>query len=269
VAASSVRTVRVLIAEDAPRLAQLLRRGLQDDGHAVDLASTGPDALWLGQENPYDAILLDVMLPGMSGYEVCERLRAGRCAVPVIMLTARDSVQDRVRGLDLGADDYLTKPFSFTELTARLRAVTRREHPPRPSVLTFNDLTVDPVSHRVWRGETEISLSVKEFALLEYLMRAPGLVRPAPRSSTTSGTSRTTGCPTSSTSTSGICAARLIVPSGGTTCRPSAAAATAWANFGADCQLTAARTPTGPHRPTGARPAPRPVTGDRWPSGRG
>lgn len=172
-----MRTMRVLIAEDAPRLAQLLRRGLQDDGHAVDVTGTGTDALWLGQENPYDAILLDVMLPGLTGFEVCQRLRAARCSVPVIMLTARDSVEDRVRGLDLGADDYLTKPFSFAELTARLRAVTRREHPPRPSVLTFDDLTVDPVSFRVWRGDVEISLSVKEFALLEYLMRSPGTVR--------------------------------------------------------------------------------------------
>ncbi len=172
----TVDDVRVLIAEDAPRLAQLLKRGLQDEGHAVDVAGTGTDALWLGSENPYDVILLDVMLPGLDGFEVCTQLRAGHCAVPIIMLTARDSIRDRIRGLDIGADDYLTKPFSFAELAARLRAVTRREHPPRASVLRLDDLTLDPATHQVWRGSTEIALSVKEFALLEYLMRTPGAV---------------------------------------------------------------------------------------------
>ena len=168
--------MRVLVVEDEARMAELLEQGLREEGHAVDVARDGTDALWLGTENDYDAIVLDVMLPGMDGFEVCRKLRdAGRWA-PVIMLTARDAVHDRVRGLDVGADDYLVKPFSFAELTARVRSLVRRPSGARPAVLEVGDLRLDPATHRAWRGDTEISLSPKEMALLELLMRRAGEV---------------------------------------------------------------------------------------------
>jgi two-component system OmpR family response regulator len=166
----------VLVVEDAPRTAALLRRGLEEEGYAVDVADTGPDALWYGTENTYDAIVLDLMLPGLDGVEVCRRLREHHQWAPVLMLTARHEITDRVRGLDAGADDYLTKPFSFAELTARLRALRRRGPRPRPTELLVGDLRLDPAARRVWRGTTEIDLSAKEFALLELLMRHPGQV---------------------------------------------------------------------------------------------
>jgi two-component system OmpR family response regulator len=168
--------MRVLIVEDDVKLAALIRRGLQDDGIAADVAVEGEDALWMAGATEYDAIVLDVMLPRIDGFEVCRRLRADQVWSPVLMLTARDAVDDRVRGLDTGADDYLTKPFSFAELGARLRALARRGPVERPVVLSAGDLHLDPSSRRVWRGDTDIALSTREFALLETFMRRPGQV---------------------------------------------------------------------------------------------
>jgi len=163
----------VLVVEDELRMADLLRRGLAEEGFAVDLAASGEDGLWYARENDYDVILLDVILPGIDGFAVLEHLRtAGRWA-PVLLLTARDGVGDRVKGLDLGADDYLTKPFAFPELLARLRALLRRGTRERPAVLAVGDLTLDPAAHAVRRGATSIALTAKEFALLECFMRQP------------------------------------------------------------------------------------------------
>jgi two-component system OmpR family response regulator len=167
--------MRVLVVEDEAKLAQLLARGLREEGYAADVASGGEDALWMAAAVPYDAILLDVMLPGLDGFEVCRRLRSQGIWSAVLMLTARDAVDDRVRGLDAGADDYLAKPFSFEELLARLRALTRRAPGDRPVVLEVDDLRLDPASHRAWRGESELELSPKEFTLLELFMRSRGL----------------------------------------------------------------------------------------------
>jgi two-component system, OmpR family, response regulator len=168
--------VRVLLVEDELKMAGLMRRGLVEEGHAADVAPTGEDAIWMAQAHPYDAIVLDVMLPRISGFETCRRLRNAGVWAPVLMLTARDAVEDRVAGLDAGADDYLTKPFSFAELLARLRALARRGGVERPATLEVDDLRLDPASRRVWRGEHEIRLSPKEFALLETFMRRPGQV---------------------------------------------------------------------------------------------
>jgi two-component system OmpR family response regulator len=165
--------VRVLIVEDESHMARLLRRGLTKEGIAVDEAATGDEALSLASAARYDAIVLDVMLPGLSGFEVCGALRAREIWSPVLMLTARDAVEDRVEGLDSGADDYLVKPFAFPELLARLRALARRDERERPSVLEAGDLHLDPATRRVSRGSTEIQLSAKEFALLESFMRRP------------------------------------------------------------------------------------------------
>jgi two-component system OmpR family response regulator len=168
--------VRVLIVEDELRMAGLIRRGLTTEGLAADVAATGEDALWLAQAHSYDAIVLDVMLPGLDGFETCRRLRSSGVWAPVLMLTARDSVEDRVAGLDNGADDYLVKPFAFAELLARLRALARRGEPERPAVLEVGDLALDPATREVRRGGVEIPLSPKEFALLETFMRRPGQV---------------------------------------------------------------------------------------------
>ena len=165
--------MRVLIVEDELRMASLIRRGLSKEGLAVDIAAKGEDALWMAGSTDYDAIVLDVMLPGMNGFETCEKLRKKDVWAPVLMLTARDSVEDRVAGLDRGADDYLVKPFAFAELLARLRALVRRGELERPSVLEVDDIRLDPATRRVWRGDTEIQLSAKEFAVLETFMRRP------------------------------------------------------------------------------------------------
>ena len=157
-------------------MAGVLKRGLEEEGYAVDVASTGEDGLWMAVENPNDVIVLDVRLPDMDGFEVCRRLRERGQWAPVIMLTARDGVADRVRGLDAGADDYLTKPFSFSELAARTRALLRRGARERPAQLTVGDLTLDPATRAARRGEVAIELSAKEFALLECFMRHPGEV---------------------------------------------------------------------------------------------
>jgi two-component system, OmpR family, response regulator len=168
--------VRVLIVEDELRMAGLIHRGLVREGVAADVAPNGEEALVFAGAHEYDAIVLDVMLPGINGFETCRRLRSGGVWTPVLMLTARDSVEDRVEGLDTGADDYLVKPFAFAELLARLRAVVRRGEPERPSVLEVGDLRLDPATRKVWRGSTEIALSAKEFALLETFMRRPDAV---------------------------------------------------------------------------------------------
>jgi two-component system, OmpR family, response regulator len=168
--------MRMLIVEDEPKLAGLIRRGLREEGVAADVAARGEDALWMAGATDYDAIVLDVMLPGLDGFAVCARLRDDGVRTPVLMLTARDAVEDRVRGLDLGADDYLAKPFAFDELSARLRALVRRGPLERPAVLEAGDLRLDPSSRRVWRGGAEIALSAKEVALLDTFMRRPGLV---------------------------------------------------------------------------------------------
>ena len=164
----------MLVVEDQAKLAGLLARGLGEEGHAADIAERGEDALWMAQAAAYDAIVLDVMLPGLDGFATCRKLRSLGVWTPVLMLTARDSVDDRVEGLDAGADDYLPKPFSFDELFARLRALTRRAPAERPVVLEVGTLRLDPASRRVWRGDVEIQLSAKEFALLELLMRRAG-----------------------------------------------------------------------------------------------
>jgi len=165
----------VLVVEDEKKLGELLGRGLREEGYAADVADRGEEALWMAHAVPYDAIVLDVMLPGADGFEVCRRLRRDGVWTPVLMLTARDGVDDRVEGLDAGADDYLAKPFAFEELLARLRALTRRAPVERPPVLEVGDLRLDPAAHRVWRGRTELELSAKEFALLELFMRRPGI----------------------------------------------------------------------------------------------
>ncbi|MGH9060584.1 MAG: response regulator transcription factor, partial [Acidimicrobiales bacterium] len=166
--------MRVLVVEDDVRMAGLLKRGLEEDGHAVDLAADGPVAVWMGTENEYAAIVLDVMLPGFDGFEVCRRLRAAEQWAPIVMLTARTQIEDRVEGLDAGADDYLAKPFSFAELSARVRALIRRGQRERPVVLRVGELRLDPARRRAFRGDTELSLSAKEFALFELFMRNPG-----------------------------------------------------------------------------------------------
>jgi two-component system, OmpR family, response regulator len=168
--------MRVLVVEDEARMARLLERGLEEEGHAVDTASNGPDGLWMATENEYAAIVLDLMLPGFDGVELCRRLRSQGTWAPVLMLTARDAVGDRVRGLDAGADDYLVKPFSLLELAARLRALARRDDRARPAVLTAGDLSLDPASKQAWRGTSELQLSPKEFSLLELFLRHPGSV---------------------------------------------------------------------------------------------
>jgi two-component system OmpR family response regulator len=168
--------MRVLVVEDEPKMAGLIKRGLEEEGLAVDVAARGEDAVWMAGSTEYDAVVLDVMLPGLDGFEVCRRLRGDEVWTPVLMLTARDGVADRVEGLDVGADDYLVKPFAFDELMARLRALVRRGGGPRPAVLEASGLRLDPATRTVWRGDSEIPLSQKEFALLETLMRRRGQV---------------------------------------------------------------------------------------------
>jgi Response regulators consisting of a CheY-like receiver domain and a winged-helix DNA-binding domain len=168
--------MRLLVVEDEAKLASLLTRGLREEGYAVDVAPNGEEALWMARVTPYDAILLDVMLPGADGFDVCRRLRHHEVWSPVLMLTARDAVDDRVRGLDAGADDYLPKPFAFDELLARVRALVRRAPAERPVVLEVGDLRLDRNARRVWRGDVELDLSPKEQSLLELFLRRPGTV---------------------------------------------------------------------------------------------
>jgi two-component system, OmpR family, response regulator len=174
--AVTLAAMRLLVVEDDEKMASVLKRGLEREGYAVDVAANGQDALWAGRELPYDAVVLDAMIPVPDGFDVCRQLREAGKWMPVMMLTARDSVDDRVRGLDAGADDYLPKPFSFAELFARLRALLRRDVGERPSVLCAGDLRLDPATKSVTRGDDPISLSAREFALLELLLRHKGEV---------------------------------------------------------------------------------------------
>jgi len=166
--------MRVLVVEDEKRLAEGLRRGLEAEGFAVDVAATGTDGLWMAREQEYSVILLDIMLPGISGYRICETLRTEQNWTPILMLTAKDGEWDQVEALDTGADDYLTKPFSFAILLARIRALVRRGAGERPTVLEAGDVRLDPASKTLWRGATVIETTAREFAVLEYLMRRKG-----------------------------------------------------------------------------------------------
>lgn len=168
--------MRVLLVEDEVRLAGAVRRGLEAEGFAVDVALDGTEGLWRAREGAYDAIVLDIMLPGVNGYRICSALREGGNWTPILMLTAKDGEFDEAEALDTGADDFLSKPFSFVVLLARLRALLRRGAPERPAVLASGDLRLDPASHRCWRGGTEVALTAREFSLLEYLMRRQGQV---------------------------------------------------------------------------------------------
>jgi two-component system, OmpR family, response regulator len=168
--------VRVLVVEDEVKLAGLIRRGLREEGVLADVAIKGEDALWMAEATAYDVLVLDVMLPGIDGFETCRRLRVNGVWAPVLMLTARGALEDRIAGLDGGADDYLAKPFSFAELLARLRALARRDRAERAPVIEVGDLRLDLATHQAWRGKTEIELSSKEFVLLETFMRNPGHV---------------------------------------------------------------------------------------------
>jgi two-component system OmpR family response regulator len=168
--------MHVLVVEDDVRMAAALRRGLQAEAIVADVAGDGEEAVRRVRAGSFDVVVLDVMLPGLDGFETCRRLRDSGVWVPIIMLTARDAVRERVRGLDAGADDYLTKPFSLAELLARLRALARRGPVERPTVLEVGDLRLDPATRGVWRGDAEIELSAREFALFETFMRRPGQV---------------------------------------------------------------------------------------------
>jgi two-component system, OmpR family, response regulator len=168
--------VRVLVVEDEERLAEGLRRGLEAEGFATDVASNGTDGLWMTREFPYDAIVLDILLPGMNGYKVCAALREEGDWTPILMLTAKDGEFDEAEALDTGADDFVTKPFSYVALVARLRALIRRGAAERPAVLEAGDLRLDPATRRAWRGEDELTLTSRETALLEFLLRRRGEV---------------------------------------------------------------------------------------------
>jgi two-component system, OmpR family, response regulator len=166
--------MRLLVVEDEPKMAALIQRGLEQGGDVVDVTASGEEALWMAQAREYDAIVLDVMLPGIDGFQTCRLLREAGVRTAVLMLTARGAVEDRVAGLDGGADDYVPKPFSLAELSARLRALARRGPIERLAVLQVGDLRLDPAARRVWRGGAEIDLGAKEFTLLELFMRRAG-----------------------------------------------------------------------------------------------
>jgi DNA-binding response OmpR family regulator len=168
--------VRILVVDDDKSLVRAIKRGLEAEGFAVDAAYDGPDALWRAGETAYDAIVLDVMLPGLSGYSVCAKLREAGNWAPILMLTAKDGELDEAEALDTGADDFLTKPFSYVVLVARLRALLRRGRRERPAVLATGDLRLDPAAHQVWRGDAQVALTPRQFALLEFFMRRPGEV---------------------------------------------------------------------------------------------
>jgi DNA-binding response OmpR family regulator len=168
--------MRVLVVEDEAALAEGVRRGLEAEGFATDVAANGVDGLWMATEHAYDAIVLDILLPGMNGYKVCAQLRAAGVWTPILMLTAKDGEFDEAEALDTGADDYVTKPFSYVALVARLRALIRRGGQERPAVLAAGDLRLDPAERRAWRGDVELSLTARELSLLEYLLRREGVV---------------------------------------------------------------------------------------------
>jgi heavy metal response regulator len=168
--------MRILVIEDEKKVSEFIKRGLKEEGYAVDVASDGENGLFQAMEIAYDLILLDIMLPKLDGISLCKKLRANNIQTPLIMITARDSVKDKITGLDSGADDYITKPFSFEELLARIRALMRKERNQHPTKLQVADLSLDLVSHKVWRGKEEIILTAKEYSLLEYFMRNAGTI---------------------------------------------------------------------------------------------
>ena len=168
--------MRILVVEDEKKVAEFIKRGLKEEGYAVDVASDGEQGYYMATTNEYDLMVLDVMLPKMDGVTLCQKLRQGKYTVPILMLTAKDAVRDKVEGLDAGADDYLTKPFAFAELLARIRAHLRQGETRQPAKFQINDLTLDPVTHKVFRAGKEIDLTAKEYALLEYLMRNAGSI---------------------------------------------------------------------------------------------
>ena len=220
--------MRLLVVEDDKRVARALKRGLEGEGFAVDVAFTGEDGRWLAGENAYDALVLDVMLPGIGGLELCAALRDGDNWTPILMLTAKDAPDDEAQALDGGADDFLSKPFSYTVLVARLRALLRRGGGARPIELVVGDLRLDPAAHQVWRGATEVSLTPRQFSLLEFFMRRPGRCCPSPRSSSTCGTSPSTATRTSSRSTCANCAKGSTSRSSAQHCRPCGLPAIDW-----------------------------------------
>ena len=189
--------MRILVVEDEKALATGLKRGLEAEGFAVDIALDGPDGLWLARENAYDAIILDIMLPEVNGFQVCSTLRDEKNWTPILMLTAKDGELDEAEALDSGADDYLTKPFSYVVLLARIRALLRRDARERPAVLEAGDLKLDTASHRCWRQEEEVSLTPREFSLLDTCCGTRARRSPRPRSWPTSGTSTSRVTPTS------------------------------------------------------------------------
>ena len=166
--------MRILVVEDEAKTAAAIRRGLEAEGYAIDIARDGAEGLWLAEQNPYDVVILDIMLPELSGYELCARMRGVGDWTPILMLTAKDGELDEAHALDTGADDFLTKPFSFVVLLARVRALLRRGKAERPAVLCAGELRLDPAAHRCWRGEQEVPLTAREFAVLEYLLRHAG-----------------------------------------------------------------------------------------------
>jgi two-component system OmpR family response regulator len=168
--------VRLLVVEDVPKMSAVLQRAFREDGYAVDIQASGSDAIWMASEFDFDAVILDIGLPDIDGFDVCRQLRQRARWMPILMLTARETVPDVVRGLDAGADDYVTKPFDIEELRARVRALVRRGPCERPAVLAVGDLLLDPAARTVRRGSTPIMLAAKEFAILEYFMRHPGQV---------------------------------------------------------------------------------------------
>ena len=170
--------MRILVVEDDKHVAMAVKRGLESEGFAVDVAFDGVDGEWLASENPYDAIILDIMLPGISGYQLCERIREAGNWTPILMLTAKTGDEDEAKALDTGADDFLSKPFSYVVLVARLRALLRRGRTSRPTVLVAGDLRLDPATHQVWRGEDPVNLTPRQFSLLEFMIRRAGEVLP-------------------------------------------------------------------------------------------
>ena len=178
VALAQITSMNVLIVEDEKRMAELLRKGLEEEGHKIVCAADGMEGLELSKSYDFDMIILDVMMPRLDGYELAKKLRADKIPTPILMLTAKDSVQDIVHGLDLGADDYLTKPFSFNELLARVRAVKRRALVPAPTIMTVDDLSLDPATREVSRGGVRLALTRTEYSLLERLMGRAGKVVP-------------------------------------------------------------------------------------------
>ncbi len=168
--------MRILVVEDERRLAGIIKRGLIEDGYSVDTAYDGDDAQYMGESTPYDLIVLDIMLPKKDGLAVCRELRSKKVNIPILMLTARDTIEDRVKGLDSGADDYLVKPFAFSELLARMRALLRREALSKTPKLQVGDLVLDTLTREIWRGERNIDVTTKEYSILEYFMRHPNIV---------------------------------------------------------------------------------------------